>query len=232
MKPAILSVEKTRALDARATEEFGIPSLILMENAGRSLADHIRQFMIPPIDKCRVVMVCGTGNNGGDAFVAARHLLQKGIAPHIFLVGETADLKNDAAVNYRIIGKLGIACDSFSLFKNKQKEWNGLPVLIIDALLGTGFKTPLREPATEAIREVNRFKKIHNVVVKVLAVDIPSGLHGDQGWVGPDIVRADMTVTFACLKTGLTSPEARPFVGRVEVVDIGIPNKLLQEEKV
>lgn len=222
-----LPTERVRALDREAEHEFGIPSLLLMENAGRGLAGYIRQFLIPPIDKCRLVMVCGTGNNGGDAFAAARHLFQTDLIPEILLTGEPENITGDAAVNYRIITALGISISPFSTFDKKKRDWNGLPVLIVDAMLGTGFKAPLRPAVSQAVRSINEFKKFHNAVVKVLAVDVPSGFDGDNGPT-EETMKADFTVTFACYKPALVKPEFRSHVGRLEVVDIGIPAKLLK----
>lgn len=228
MRIRTLSVEKTRELDARAQSETGIPSLLLMENAGIGLAHHIRHYMIPPINLCKVVMVCGGGNNGGDAFAAARHLMQQSIRPMVFLAADEGELHGDAAINYRIIRRIGVPCEPFSNFASRQTEWNRLPILLVDAVLGTGFKPPMRDATREVAREMNRFKKVHTTSVKILAVDIPTGLDGDSGAAENDTVRADMTVALACLKPGLTKPEARQYVGRTEVVDIGIPENLYQ----
>ncbi len=175
MRIRTLSVNHSRRLDEQAQSEIGLPSLILMENAGIGLAHHIRNGMIPPINICKIVMICGTGSNGGDAFVAARHLFQQSFRSLVFLVGEEGQLKGDAAVNYRIIRNLGISCEPVANFPERQSEWNRTPILIVDALVGTGFKPPLRDPVRAAAREINRFKKNHTTSVKVLAVDIPSG---------------------------------------------------------
>ncbi len=222
-------MERSRRLDERAELEIGIPSLVLMENAGIGLAHFIRNAMIPPINSCKVVMLCGTGKNGGDAFTAARHLFQASIRPMVFLVGDEAKLEGDAAVNYRIIQRLGISCEPFANFTGRQGEWNRMPVLMVDAVMGTGFKPPLRDPIKSVTREINRFRKSHTTTTKVLAVDVPTGLNADTGEVEADTVRADMTVTMACLKPGLAKPESRPYVGRTEVVDIGIPESLYQD---
>lgn len=202
-----------------------------MENAGIGLARHIRHFLIAPTNKCKIIMLCGTGNNGGDAFAAARHLVQSNLHPEIFLVGEETSMKEEAAVNFRIIKKLGVKVEPVDHFEKKQKEWSGTPVLIVDAIMGIGFKSPLRPTVQGLIKELNRFKKFHNCAVKILAVDIPSGLDGDEGPQSDDIIRADVTVSFACSKKGMVKPESRPYVGRVEVVDIGIPEALFQGER-
>ncbi|MCG3203389.1 MAG: Bifunctional NAD(P)H-hydrate repair enzyme Nnr [Elusimicrobia bacterium] len=229
MKTKILTVDQSRQLDKKAQTEFDIPLLILMENAGHQLAEHIRLALIPPINQCQVVILAGKGNNGGDTFVAARHLLQKNIRSQIFLVGDESELKAEAEINFRIIRKLGLSVEPLSAIDRAQNKWDRLPVLIVDGILGTGFTPPLKEPVTTAIRWINKFKKNHNCNVKVLAVDIPSGLHGDNGPIEQDIVRADLTITFACFKPGLLKSESKNYVGRLEVVDIGIPETLTQE---
>ncbi len=229
MKIRTLSIKQAQDADRRATAEYGIPSLLLMENAGIGLARQIQNMLIAPINICRVVMICGIGNNGGDAFVAARHLLRQDIRPDVFVLGDPAKMKEEAAVNYRIIQKLGIRCESADRFQERQKEWGRVPVVIVDALLGIGFVPPVRPPVADMIAQIKNFKKNYIVTVKTVAVDIPSGLHGDDGVVGPEVVQADMTVTFASIKQGLKKPEARGCVGRIEVVDIGIPDALTQE---
>lgn len=226
MRPVTLSVRDARDLDRRAQEEFGIPSLLLMESAGQILANAIRTNLIPPTQSCHVAFVCGAGSNGGDAFVAARHLFQKGVRSEVFLAGEAPPAGSDAGVNYRIIQKLGISCEPLAAFDAARAAWDRKPVVLVDAVVGSGFKPPLRSPVLEAVRTINDFKKAHNSTVRVIAVDIPSGLDGDEGPVQPDIVRATLTVTFACYKPGIVKPESHPFVGRLELGDIGIPEKL------
>ena len=228
MRPVTLSVKDCRELDRRADQEFGIPTLLLMESAGRGLAKTIQAALIPPTQVCQVLFLCGTGNNGGDAFVAARHLLQRGQPSRVFLVGDPASLRAEAAVNYRIITKIGVPTAPFSAFQEMRKEWDRKPVVLVDAILGTGIAFPLRPAALEAIRQLNDFRKNHNSTVRVIAVDIPSGLDGDKGVVQPDTVQANMTVTFACYKPGLLRPESHAYAGRVEVADIGIPEKLMR----
>ena len=227
MRPTTLSVKQARELDRRATAEYGIPSLILMENASRTLAEIIQRALIPPIQVCRAVFVCGAGNNGGDGFAAARHLLQRGTPSTVFFLGTEANLTPDAAVNFHIIRKLGIPVFPFSQFAEKRREWDRKPVLLIDALLGTGFKPPLKPALLDAIRQIEDLKKNHTSSVRIVAVDIPSGLSGDEGPVAEAAVPADITVTFACNKPGLLVPASRPYAGRVEVIDIGIPPELV-----
>ena len=229
MRPTTLSVKQSRELDRRSLSDYGIPGLLLMENAARTLAECIHKAIVQPIQRCQLVFICGAGNNGGDGFAAARHLHQQGTKFMMFFLGTEANLSADAAVNFRIIKKLGIPIHPFSEFASKKAAWDRNPVLLIDALLGTGFKTPLRSSVTDAIRQINDFKKHHTSTVRILAVDLPSGLNGDTGPMGRDTVCADVTITLACNKPGLVKPESRAYAGRVEVIDIGVPAELVQD---
>ncbi len=225
MRPTTLSVKKARELDRRTTSEYGIPSLILMENAARAVAEIVLRSLISPIQMCNVAFVCGTGNNGGDGFAAARHLLQLGTRCVVFLVGDEANLAGDAAINFRIIQKLGIPVFPFSAFSEKRHAWDRRPVVLVDAILGTGTKGPLKPAALDAIRQIEDLKKNHLSSVRIIAVDIPSGLNGDDGSVAEAAVSADITIAIGCNKPGL----ARSCAGRVEVIDIGIPPELVAE---
>ena len=227
MRPRTLSVKLARELDKRATAEYGIPSIILMENAARALADVVQRSLIPPIQVCHVALVCGTGNNGGDGFAAARHLHQRGTPCVVFLLGAEANLTEDAGINFRIIQKLGIPVFPYAQFKEKRRAWDRRPVLLVDAVMGTGFKGPTKANIIEFIREMEDLKRNHTSSVRIVAVDVPTGLNGDTGPTPEGAVPADITVTFACNKPGLQLPESRPFAGRVEVIDIGVPAELV-----
>src|SRR5690348_8750527 len=110
MKPTTLTVEQCREMDRRAAEEFHIPSILLMESAGRGLAEVVERSLIPPISVCSVAIFCGGGNNGGDGFVTARYLHHRSIPVSVFLTADPASLKGDALANYRIISAVGIPC--------------------------------------------------------------------------------------------------------------------------
>jgi NAD(P)H-hydrate epimerase len=229
MKTATLSVSQSRELDKKAEKQFGIPSLILMENAGRGIADFAYQMLSRPTNLSAVFIMAGIGNNGGDALVAARHLFQKDIIPSIYLCGDPTKFPTDASINFRIIQKLGLEIFSIDKFSESLKKQGNQDLLIIDGLLGTGFVPPLRYPIDEAIRQMNKAKIDNPRSVKILSIDIPSGLSGDKGPVGEEIVRADLTVTFACYKPGLLKMASRSFVGQLEVLDIGIPKNIFQK---
>ncbi len=216
-----LSRDEVRNLDRRAIEEFGVPGAVLMENAGRGAVDVLISL------GCRgpVVVCCGKGNNGGDGFVIARHLDNRGIPVHVWLFARPNELKGDAALNYQIISR---SCLEISIYDEARLNENALQTdlaqaeWIVDALFGTGLTGRLENPFDRIIRCMNEAKG------RVLAVDIPSGLDCDTGQPLGPTVRAEHTVTFVTEKKGFANPEAKPWIGQVHVVDIGVPRRLLE----
>jgi NAD(P)H-hydrate epimerase len=217
-----LSREEVRALDRRAIEEFGVPGVVLMENAGRGAAE----VLISLGCKGPVVICCGKGNNGGDGFVIARHLDNRRIPVRVLLFADPAQLTGDAAVNYQIIARSGlgisvydgeISNDSKLSSELTQAEW------IVDALFGTGLTGSVRKPFDQIIQCINESNR------SVLAVDIPSGLDCDTGQPLGPTVRAEHTVTFVAEKKGFANPHAKTWTGQIHVVDIGAPARLLKD---
>jgi NAD(P)H-hydrate epimerase len=206
-----------KALDRAAIERCGIPSLILMENAGRGISDLAKRM----IDGKRknILVICGKGNNGGDGFVSARHLSNRGFKVKVFLLGNPADLTSDAKTNCRIVKKMGIPViqKSLSRLKILLKQAN----LIIDAIFGVGLTRPVEGIYREAISLINSCRK------PVLAVDIPSGLDSDKGKVLGIAVRAKMTGTLGAAKRGLFLNDGPACSGKVKIIDISIPRKLI-----
>jgi NAD(P)H-hydrate epimerase len=217
----VLTRSAIRELDRRAVEHFGVPSIVLMENAGRSVADTIVQLgYTGPI-----AIFCYRGNNGGDGLVVARHLDLRGIRVRVLLWADPGTLQGDAAVNYRIVQASGIACSVWGeTFHARQlaAELDGVE-LIVDALLGTGATGAPRPPLDRAIDAMNAHP------ASILAVDIPSGLDCETGAAAPHTVRAAYTCTFVAAKPGLLLPEAAAYVGQLHVVQIGAPRVLVQE---
>jgi NAD(P)H-hydrate epimerase len=239
MTPFWLSRAEVRDLDRRAIHEFGVPGVVLMENAGRNAAELLLR--LNP-DRQRVLVLCGPGNNGGDGFVIARHLQNAGLDVEVWLfapsgpmpegvirLGFNPQLSPDAAVNHHIWLRSGTyvvnvdinhpTMDSrqYSDHITLGKGW------IVDALFGTGLTRPLGPPFDDAVAAVNASGR------PVLAVDIPSGLDCDTGEpLGPTI-KATYTATFVALKKGYLNPKAKPWLGEVHVLDIGAPKKLLDE---
>ena len=211
----VITAAKARELDAKARNKYGIPTLLLMENAGRAVAEEALRIIARR--KGRVAIFCGKGNNGGDGFCAARHLLTAGVNPDIFLIGKVCGLKGEAAVNAGILLKL----------KHKITEVTPLNInsirrritkysLIVDALLGVGLSGEVRGLYCDLIRLINLGGAY------VLSVDVPSGLDATSGAVLGCCVRADETVTFIASKRGMVSARGAGYCGRVKVKQLGV----------
>ncbi|HZW29998.1 MAG TPA: NAD(P)H-hydrate epimerase [Isosphaeraceae bacterium] len=247
-----LSREEVRRLDVQAAQELGLPSLLLMENAGRGAAGwlaelagalspevHGRPFSLPasmpgpdlprgPAPP-RVLILCGPGNNGGDGGVVARHLDAWGFPVRVIWFARGDQLRGDAAVQWNILAKSGVA----------QSAWFDdhpgaaidpaalLPLLadadwLVDGLLGTGLSRPVEGPLRTVIEAVNQSGK------PIFALDLPSGLDADTGQPLGVAVRANATATFAAAKLGFNAPGAADYTGEVAIIDIGLPRRLLE----
>jgi hydroxyethylthiazole kinase-like uncharacterized protein yjeF len=218
-RPVLVSVRQAREIDNKARKLLGISTLVLMENAGRAVAEESSR-MSSGRDKrmLRCAIFCGKGNNGGDGFVAARHLLLKGIKPDIFLAAGINDVKNEARANLEIILKLKqkifeVKPNNLRLVSAKLKRHS----FIIDALLGIGLSGEVSGVFRDLIGIINKSK------AKKLAVDIPSGLDADSGKVLGCCVKADTTVTFVAKKRGMVEGAGPKYCGRIVVRDLGIP---------
>ncbi len=209
--------EEMRRLDARATNEFKIPSLLLMENAGRSVAEEILKTGAE-----KIVVVCGKGNNGGDGFVAARHLHNHGRELEITLISAKADVKGDALVNLEIAQKMGIPVHVYD--NVVRLRWERAD-LIVDAIFGIGLSKNVGEPYASAIEKINTLSSGGTTIV---SIDVPSGLNADTGEVMGAAVRANITVTLACEKEGLRKGEGPRYAGRIVVGYISLPRSLMK----
>jgi len=200
------SAADAQAFDKYAQEKLGIPSLILMENAGRGVAEEAIKFLAGK--KGRVAVICGPGNNGGDGFVAARHLLNAGYLVDVYLVGESSKIKPDAATNRQTLLNMG----------QKINPLNDTPKadLIIDAIFGIGINSDVKEPYLSAIEILN---KSH---IPIMAVDVPSGLNTDTGEIMGAAMKAKLTVTFVASKQGFFLKDGTQICGKIIVRDIGI----------
>ena len=207
----LISVSQAQAFDKFAQEKLGVPSLILMENAGRSVAEEALKMLGR---KKRVAIICGVGNNGGDGLVAARHLLNANKNVDVYLVGNILKLKPDPKINLEILQKMKIKIKYFKSIKDlKQIKKSDL---IIDAIFGIGLKSEVKSPITDVISFVNLSNR------PILAVDVPSGLDADGGKALGVAVKATQTITFVAPKKGFYKASAKKFCQKIIVKDIGI----------
>jgi len=234
MQLPTLTREQSRDVDRRAIEDYGFTGLVLMENAGRGCVDVLERLGIDG----PVAILCGKGNNAGDGFVIARHLAIRGHECRVLLLAPPEELRGDAATNFAILQKTSVPIvhvgDSLRGSQDRvleRRDHMGAELTaetanatwLIDALLGTGATGEPRPPFDTAIDWMNA----RAANMRVLAIDLPSGLDCDTGEPAKHTVRADHTCTFATMKVGLTKPAAKPFIGTVHVRDIGLPPNLI-----
>ena len=211
----VASTARMKEIDRIAIEERGIPSLELMERAAGHVTDAVRG-AIGGLPSPAVLVMCGTGNNGGDGLACARQLLAAGVRVETVLVGNPARQTPDSLVNRRRLEALGHAVTLY----------DGAPLpkcdCIVDALFGVGLNREVSGLYRAAIEAINAAS------CPVVACDIPSGINGDSGAVMGIAVRAVKTVTFSCAKPGLLTPPGSDYTGELTVADIGIPAELLE----
>lgn len=217
----VLTRDQVRLVDQLAVSEYLIPSIVLMENAGRNAADWIAANFT---DTKRAAILCGSGNNGGDGFVIARHLANVGWSVRIGLLGESAKLCGDARINHDIAAAMQIPMTTITSDTDAADFAAGVTprTVVVDALLGTGFSGAVREPMATLIRRINETDS-----AGVVAIDVPSGLDCDTGSIENVAVRAGATITFVAAKPGMILPSARMYVGKIVVRDIGAPPALI-----
>ncbi|AMV71601.1 bifunctional ADP-dependent NAD(P)H-hydrate dehydratase/NAD(P)H-hydrate epimerase [Desulfuromonas carbonis] len=219
----LLTARQMRDLDRRAIEEFALPGVVLMENAGRAAAEHADRRFAAAFPG-PVLVLCGKGNNGGDGYVIARHLANRGWQVETLVLAPRDAIGGDAAINLEIL----LRSDAVVRFVPEAADLTealgrSAPQLVIDALLGTGLGSDVDGIFRQAIDWVN------GSGLPVLAVDIPSGLDADSGRVHGVAVHATLTVTFACAKLGQMLHPGTALVGDLEVADIGMPRGLLAQ---
>lgn len=227
----MITGSEMKRLDLWAESERKIPSLLLMENAGRSVAEKI-QDLFPEKEqrKGNYVFLVGKGNNGGDALVAARHLYQQGYEVKLFFLFSLDELQGIVLKMYKLLEDLGVKghylADEHSFYLFKLCLNNSC--LIIDGIFGTGLRDEFPANIERTVEMVN------NSICPVLAIDVPSGVDADFGYVAKKCIRANYTVTFAWLKRGLVLYPAKKYVGQLVVSDISIPHEglaLLENEE-
>ena len=218
------SSEAARRADERAAEKCGVPGLVLMENAGRGAAEAVTRLFA---EARSFVILCGPGNNGGDGFVLARHLMLKGLEPTVLTTVRAGSRKGDAALAEKMARKCGITViDTESLDEDALGLRLSNADLIVDALLGTGSSGA---PRDEVLRVVTACSDLAGKR-PIASLDIPSGVDPDTGEIYKQSIRADATVTFLARKAGLAITPGALQAGIVEVADIGVPDSLVLEE--
>ncbi len=216
-----LDRQRCREVDRRAIEEYGISGLVLMENAGRGVADKLCELGVAG----PVVVCCGKGNNAGDGFVIARHLDLRGLDVRVLLFADPVELAGDARTNFQILAKTDVPIEVMAgRFDSARLAARAAGAAwIVDALLGTGAKGEPRSPLAEVIDWLN------DQPAQCLAVDLPSGLDCDTGVAARHTIRADHTCSFVAAKPGFYAAGADQYTGTVHVLDIGAPRKLVDE---
>ncbi|KPK41998.1 MAG: hypothetical protein AMJ65_08320 [Phycisphaerae bacterium SG8_4] len=215
----VMTRDQVRAVDAWAINELGIPGVILMENAGRGCAGLIEE-KLKDLSAPKVCIFCGTGNNGGDGYVIARHLSNSGLAVTVVVCGDRTRIKGDAKINLDILDRMGLSVNQLNLAEDeigpRVREFTTGAHLIVDSLFGTGLSGQLRDDYRRLIETLNSCE------CPILAVDIPSGLDCDTGRPLGAAIEASWTVTFVAVKKGFTSTQAARYTGEVFVASIGV----------
>jgi len=224
----VATAEEMQELDRKAIETYRIPGIVLMENAGRGAADVISNFF-PEIHKKKIAIIAGKGNNGGDGFVIARYLLNQGIYVRVYLLTDPKGLRGDAETNFSIFHRMKGEVISVPSSKDYIKVKRDLEKfdILVDGIFGTGLDAEVRGYYREVIDHLNTLQR------PIVAIDIPSGLDANTGKPLGTAIRASLTITFGLPKIGLLIPPGLDYVGeKVKVIDIGIPKRLVEEEKI
>jgi hydroxyethylthiazole kinase-like uncharacterized protein yjeF len=223
----VATAEQMQELDRKSIEVYRIPGIVLMENAGRGATEVITS-VFPDIQKKKVAIIAGKGNNGGDGFVIARHLLNKGIPVRVFLLTDPKSLRGDAEINFNIFNHMKGEVIPVPSSKDYQKVKKSLENvdLLIDGIFGTGLDAEVRGYYREVIDHLNGLQK------PIVAIDIPSGLDANTGKPLGTAIRASLTITFGLPKVGHLISPGPDYVGSLKVIDIGIPKRLVEDEKI
>jgi NAD(P)H-hydrate epimerase len=222
----IVTAKEMQAIDKTSIEEFGIPDLVLMENAGIAVTSCLRE-KFPDLKEKKVLVIAGKGNNGGDGFVVARQLFNIGINVQILLIGKVSSLKGSARVNADIAKNIGI-----QLLEIKDDNVKSVNhhirhrELIVDAIFGTGLKKKPEGIFKKIIESINKSKSV------VASIDIPSGLESDSGQVSGSYIKADLTICLALIKRSHCILPAAESMGEIKLVDISIPAKAIENQNI
>ncbi|HEY8665616.1 MAG TPA: NAD(P)H-hydrate epimerase [Tepidisphaeraceae bacterium] len=214
-----LTRAQVRLIDKLAIERYHIPGVVLMENAARAATD-VACEMLDQNCEGQILILCGGGNNGGDGLALARHLHNRGADVTIALTTDPDKYRGEAKTNWDIVNAMGMDITQAepSLIANSE------PLLIVDAIFGTGLSQAPREPFGDLVKALAELRH-----VPILAIDIPSGLDCDTGLPLGPCIAAGRTVTFVAEKAGFARPESHKYTGHVTSADIGCPKELIAE---
>lgn len=220
----ILNTAQMREADRRTIHDIGIPSLVLMENAGRQVTAALESLFADLAER-HVAVIGGKGSNGGDGFVVARTLQQRGVAVSVFVIGTIAEVQGDARVNLEILGRLGVSVVEIA----DEGQWElhvsqvSASDLIVDAIFGTGLSRPLSGIYETIVADVNELG------IPIVSIDLPSGMSADTADLEGSAIDATLTVTLGAPKLPLVLPPAERQAGEVVIADIGIPEEIIDE---
>lgn len=221
-----VTAQQMKKLDRIAIKEYGIPGVVLMENAGIQAVTLGLEMLS---DGTKAVIFCGKGNNGGDGFVIARHFLNKGLDIEVYLTAGLDIIKGDALINLNILLKMGQTIEDISDIVDQQELKHKVADtclqadLIVDALLGTGISGQITQPYQTIIEIINNSQK------PILAIDTPSGLDVNTGHILGVCVKARRTVTFGLAKKGFYLNEGPQYCGELVIADISLPRNIIEE---
>lgn len=225
----VVTAEKMRTIDRQTINNFGIPGIIIMENAGAGVIQEMQK-RFPDLPHKKVFIFCGTGHNGGDGFVIARHLFNLGSEVIVLLAGRFSELKGDTRINGNSAQSIGIQIDELNIdnlnrHDHKLRHCN----IIIDALFGTGLNRPVSGFMEKVIDKINQFERLEKFVV---SVDINSGVDSNSGQlIGPH-VKSDLTLALAYLKQSHLLHPSAGAMQEVQLIDIGIPEKATEGQNI
>jgi NAD(P)H-hydrate epimerase len=220
----VLNTQQMREADRRTIDEVGIPSIVLMENAGRQ-AVAAMEAAFEELSTMHVGVICGRGNNGGDGFVVARTLIQRGVETSVFLLGSVAEVRGDARTNLEVLGRIGLTVVEITNAQEWELHFSELSrcELMVDAILGTGFHGQLSGLLETVVADIN------GLGIPIVAIDLPTGLSADTSEVGGEAIEASMTITLGAPKLPLILPPADTYSGDLVIADIGIPFPILDD---
>jgi ADP-dependent NAD(P)H-hydrate dehydratase / NAD(P)H-hydrate epimerase len=220
----VLNTQQMREADRQTIDEIGIPEIVLMENAGRQ-AVAAMEAAFEDLASSKVGVLCGRGNNGGDGFVVARTLAQRGIEAIVFLLGSVADVRGTARTNLEILGRVGLTVVEITDAQEWELHFTEVSEcdLIVDAIVGTGFHGQLTGLLETVVADVN------GLGAPVVAIDLPTGVSADSHDLEGEAIEASMTVTLAAPKIPLILPPADVYGGDLVIADIGIPAAVIDE---